>query len=203
MVVIILILLCTFFMCSLLKKSFGKSLPITLMFIPTTLYLSQFIFKTFAVGMWINVLASFLGLGTLLYKMFKKDTTYLKNIFSKGFFAFLLVFVLLFITDYQQQFSAWDELAHWGVMVKEMLRLDNFYAVKEALMVWHKDYPPFMSLFEYFWCKILGYSEQNMYLSLHVYMFGLVVPYFVDKLKKKSTLFIFPFLYLVLILMMQ
>ena len=201
MLVIIILLFLTFFFSFVFNKSFGKVLPISFISIPLILYLSQFIFKTFKIGTIVIIILSIIGLIITAYKIIKKDKLFLKNIFSKGFYSFIIILIFLYITDYKQQFSTWDELAHWGVMVKEMLRLDKFYSVFESVMVWHKDYPPFISLFEYFWCRILGYSEQTMYLSIHVYLFGLIIPYMVDKLKKNSCIFLFPVLYLMTILL--
>ncbi len=200
MVVLVILILLTFGVSYFSKKSFGKCLPITLMSIPFVLYVSQFAFHSFHVGMWCILLLSVLGLGLTIYKIVKKDKEFIANIFSKGFFAFLLIFVAIYITDFEQQFSVWDELAHWGEMVKEMLRLDRFYSDGASLMIWHKDYPPFISLFEYFWCNILSYSEQTMNIALHCYMFGIFVPYVVDHLKKKINIFILPFLFLLTIL---
>lgn len=203
MVVILILLFLTFLLSFYFKKTFGKVLPISLMLIPLILYCSQFLFNTFKIGIYIIILLSIGGVGITIYKLIKKDKDFFKSIFSKGFFAFLLVLIFLYITDLENQFCAWDELAHWGVMVKEMLRLDKFYAIAEANMVWHKDYPPFLSLFEYFWAYILGYSEQTMQFSLHTYLFGMIVPFLVDKIKKNSLIFLFPIITLCSILMLD
>ncbi len=203
MFVILVLIFLTFGLIFMLKKSFGKLLPLSLMIIPLILYISQFIFHTFKIGIYLILILSLLGLIGTIYKLIKKDVNFRQNIFSAGFWTFLIICFLIYLTDFGQQFSLWDELAHWGMMVKEMLRLDNFYAVVESQMVWHKDYPPFISLFQYFWCRILGYSEQTMNISLHVYMFSLIVPYLVDKFKRKINVIILPLLSLLVILMID
>ena len=181
-IVILIFVFLTFGICNFSKKSFGLCLPLSLILIPVLLFISQFIFRTFYVGYTLIILLSLIGLGLTIYKLFKKDKEFLKNIFSNGFFAFLILFILVYITDFGKQFSTWDELAHWGEMVKEMMRLDKFYTVKESLLIWHKDYPPLISLFEMFWCKISNYSEQIMNISLHTFMLGLIIPYLTEKL---------------------
>jgi hypothetical protein len=58
---------------------------------------------------------------------------------------------------------------HWGSMVKEMLRLDKFYTEEASTLIYHKDYPPFISLFEMSWCSFAGkYSEMNVTVALHM-----------------------------------
>ena len=201
MLVLFILLLITFLFSFCFKKSFGKVLPITLMVIPLVLFLSAFIFHTFFVGVYFSIFLAIVGMGVLLKKMIKKEKESLKLIFSKGFFACIFLFLFLVWIDFQREFSVWDELAHWGMMVKEMLRLDKFYAVPESLLVWHKDYPPFMSLWEYFWCFLSGYKEQTVLLSIHFFELGLIVPYVVDTLKKKSMIILFPLLFVSVLLM--
>lgn len=200
MLVVLIIIFLTFGICNFSKKSFGLCLPISLISIPIILYFSQFIFRTFYVGYALIILLSLIGLFLTVYKIIKKDKEFLKNSFSNGLFAFIIIFILVCITDYGKQFSTWDELAHWGEMVKEMIRLDKFYAVKESLLVWHKDYPPFISLFEMFWCKILNYSEPIMNISLHTFMLGFIIPYLTEKLKKKINIFLLPLIFALVIL---
>lgn len=200
MLVILIIIFLTFGICIFSKKSFGLCLPLSLISIPILLYLSQFIFNTFHIGCILIILLSLIGLFLTIYKLFKKDKDFLKNIFSNGLFSFLIIFLLVYITDYGKQFSVWDELAHWGEMVKEMLRLDKFYTVNDSLLIWHKDYPPFISLFELFWCQILNYSEEIMNISLHTFMLGLVIPYLTEKLNKKINIVLLPLIFTLVIL---
>ncbi|MBR2534202.1 MAG: hypothetical protein IKE50_05420 [Erysipelotrichaceae bacterium] len=62
-------------------------------------------------------------------------------------------------------------------MVKEMWRLDKFYYVNESSLRSHKDYPPFISLFELLWCWLsMGFSESNISFALHFFEFSILLP---------------------------
>ncbi len=200
-IIILILIFLTFLFVFYFNKTFGKVLPITLMIIPLILFLSEFIFHTFQIGIYSIIFLAMIGIKTTIEKVVKKDKMAIRNAFSKGFFSFILIFIFFLILDAQREFTLWDELAHWGMMVKEMLRLDSFYSISNSLLVWHKDYPPFISLFEYFWCCLLGYKEEIVFLSFHIFEIGLIVPYFVDTLKKKSTILLLPILLISTILM--
>ncbi|MCD7836624.1 MAG: hypothetical protein LUG83_08255 [Lachnospiraceae bacterium] len=163
------------------KKSFGTSLPVTLMVSALLLYISQLVFKTFNVGMGICMLLA-AGAAVLLIVR-GKDHEFTGRFISNGFYAFLAVYFLFLLVDYNRYFNSWDELSHWGKMVKEMLRLDSFYSEAASDLLVHKDYPPFVSIFQMLWCRlILGYSESGVTMALHVFEFAVLVPPIADKL---------------------
>lgn len=82
----------------------------------------------------------------------------------------------------------WDEFSHWGVMVKEMFRLDQFYSINLSTLMVHKDYPPILQLYELFYLKIAGgYNEIYLIRALHLFEFSLLIP-FISKYEDKSKL---------------
>ena len=89
--------------------------------------------------------------------------------FSNGFYAFILVYIVFLFLDAGRSFSKWDDLMHWGKMVKEMFRIDRFYSESNLLQI-HKDYPPFMQLFEYVWCRFGGGTESLKQLFLRIFL---------------------------------
>lgn len=169
-----------FFTCNLViftKRKFGECLPLTLMITAFSMFFSQFIFKTFQVGFALNVLFAFFFLGMLIYKFKKKKMKEVKsNIFTNGFYFFLVIFAIVLVWDINRCFSGWDEFSHWGQMLKEMLRLDSFYSIKESVLLVHKDYPPIVQLYELFFCKLCGYSENLILTIFHVFNFSLFIP---------------------------
>ena len=117
----------------LFNKSFGKCIPITLIISTFTLYISQFLFKTFNIGVIINILFPFIFLLLIFIKRKKENVqVFYKNFFSNGFYIFLVIYICIYIFDFYRVFTKWDEFSHWGVMVKEMYRLDRFYSVKQS-----------------------------------------------------------------------
>lgn len=177
--------------CILLREKFGRCIPSTLIVSPIILFLSQAFFQTFNVGLaFLTILACTCPFLYFFYRGGKKANHDL--VFSGGFYSFLAIFLVFFVIDYHRSLSLWDELMHWGKMVKEMYRLDQFYTVPESTLFRHKDYPPFMPLFELLWCKITGaYSESIISQSVHVFMLSLLTPYLIEDFDKhKKTAFI-------------
>lgn len=105
--------------------------------------------------------------------------------------AFTVLYTLVFFFDFNRGFTHWDEMSHWGPMVKENLRLNQLYSVAESKLQAHKDYPPVIALFETAWSNLCGgYSEKYLYRSLHMLiasMFFPMVTYFVVYEKRIST----------------
>lgn len=158
------------------KKTFGKTLPLTFFITIIILLISGIVFKTFKVGYVVNILFSLYSVVYLIKKK-EKRKEFKNNYFSNGFYTFITLFILIWIYDYNRHFSHWDEYSHWGEMVKEMLRIDKLYTVKESVLQAHKDYPPAISLFELMWCKLTGgYSETQLIRSLHTFEFSLFIP---------------------------
>ncbi len=174
------------------KKSFGKCIPVTMMLNAFIYFFSQVIFQTFKIGFIINILLAISFIIIVInMKLKKKDFSTLKeNFFSKGFYVFLTAYIAIYIFDFNREFTVWDEYSHWGEMVKECLRLDRFYSVKNSVLMVHKDYPPIMQLLETFFCTLSGgYKEQFLKRIVHLFCFSMFIPAIADskKFSKSKT----------------
>lgn len=170
------------------KKKFGYLLPISFMITAFSLFFSQFIFHTFKIGFYMNLILALIFPFLFLY-YFIKDKKNMQYYFTKGFYAFIILYLSVYLLDYYRTFSVWDEFSHWGVMVKEMFRLDKFYSVASSTLLVHKDYPPIIQIFELFWCKLCGHYEERFVIkALHLFNFALLLPIFE---KKSKTLYSF------------
>lgn len=168
------------------KKTFGKVLPLTFILNIIVMLMSGLIFQTFNIGFIINILFASYSLYYLIKNKDKREI-FKKTYLSNGFYAFVILFIFIAIFDLQREFTHWDEYSHWGEMVKEMFRLDKLYSVKESVLQAHKDYPPGISIFELFWCKLMGgYKESTLITSLHLFEFSLFVPALSEKIKYKN-----------------
>ncbi len=172
------------------KKSFTKCLPLTFMISAFTLFFSQIIFKTFIIGIVLNIILALMFI-PLLFINKNKINDIKKLYLSNGLIVFILIYISIFIFDLYREFSMWDEFSHWGVMIKEMFRLDSFYSVSNSTLMVHKDYPPILQLYELFYCKISGgYSEYSLIKSLHLFEFSLLISAFIkeDKINFKAII---------------
>lgn len=175
------------------KQKFGKSVPISFLSIPLILFISQFVFRSFDPGFWIIILFAVLCIPLAI-----KCREQLNILITPGAMAFIAIFAFVLVLDLGRSFSQWDEFSHWGVMVKEMFRLDKWYVIDESRLLVHKDYPPFLSLFELFWCKISGgFYETVCYRAMHTFLLAMIIPVLADELEdnlKKSDILKYLFL---------
>ncbi len=162
------------------RRKFGVILPMILMISSAILYLSQIFFKTFNFGFYGIVVLASLAIVLMIIK--RNDQSFIKNLFSNGFYSYLVICFVVVIVDYGRYFTNWDEFSHWGKMVKELIRLNNFYTVPESSLLVHKEYPAFIAIFEMLWCKLIGgFSECGTTMALHFLMYSFLVPWIIDK----------------------
>lgn len=172
----------------LFNKSFGKCIPMTIITTTFTLYLSQVLFKTFYIGFLINILLplTFIVIAFIKYKKATYQELY-KNFFSNGLYIFIIIYICIYIFDLYRVFTKWDEFSHWGVMVKEMYRLNKFYSIKSSTLMVHKDYPPITQLFEFFFSKLSGgYKENYLERAIHILNLSFFIPMFSEKEQSKK-----------------
>lgn len=169
----------------LLKKGFGKVLPLTLISSSFILFVSQLLLGTFKIGIYAIYILFFSSV-YFIYK--EKDRN--KYIFTNGFYLFLCIFAVFAFINFGKHFYWDDELGFWGKMVKEMIRLNKFYYVNESTLRGHNDYPPFISLFELLWSNLtLGYSEPNVTMALQIFEFSIILPFVFDESFEKKKIF--------------
>ena len=73
----------------------------------------------------------------------------------------------------------WDEYAHWGQMVKEIIRLDYFYTSESSTLLYHNDYPPAAPLWEALNCILSGgFDGRFVYASLWNLQLACFLPIF-------------------------
>ncbi len=114
-------------------------------------------------------------------KLRKRDISkWTQMFFSSGLLIFILVYTAVYFINLKRSLSLWDEFSFWGPKMKEMLRLDTYYSVKEAAPHSHQDYPPAIQLVEFIWCRLsgTGYDERTLYRALQTFLLSLYLPVF-------------------------
>lgn len=166
-----------------LNISLYKAFSAFMIFVVLTIYLSGVLVSSFLPGLLLSVALVLLFLSWAICGL-------LKNRFNEtGFKAelkrdlvplifFLVIYLFISLIDFNRSFTAWDEWSHWGVMAKELLRLDDFYLIDESVLTVHKDYPPFLGLLEYAYCMVASfgsYEEAYLYRAVHLLLFSLLL----------------------------
>ena len=109
--------------CILFQQKAGKTFPVTFIITGLLMMLSRFIFGTFKAAYYIYYVTAIAGIAlAIFYKDRKKN---LQLILSIGFIAYCFIVFFLIWADTNHVLSVWDELQHWGKMVKEMIRIDE------------------------------------------------------------------------------
>ena len=116
----------------------------------------------------------------------KKIDIFIRNYFTIGFFAFIVLSIFLYFLQINRSFHFWDEYGHWGIMNRESLKLGTFYSVYDSKLKIRKDYPPLFVLIELLWACFnrLQYSEGMIYVSLATFSVMLLIPFFSGISKK-------------------
>ena len=178
----------TAFFVLLFKVRFGEALPLAICTPAFILYFSQYVLHTFFIGFCLLLLLAFIAVPLFLQARKKdaKETPILKNILSPGFIAFAVIYFFAVYLLQGKPYGDWDEMTHWGMMIKEALRLDDFYCIESSRVLWHKEYPPFNCMFEIFWAMLGGYSEGKMTIAMHVTTLSLVIPWLMEQISDHS-----------------
>jgi|GEM_PF-1440173 len=192
-------------------KAFGYCLPMYFILISYMLYISQFLTGSFAVGYAFSLVCAMIGVFLFIFLFFEKRSgtplaevndygfsteetglkisaeKFMSVKFSPGLISFVAIFIVFACLDFSRHFSDFDEFWHWGMMVKEMYRLDSFYCVDASHQIIHKDYPPFLALIELWFCHFTdGYRESTVTFALHCFEFSLLIPPLCEKLFSKT-----------------
>ncbi|MDR0852172.1 MAG: hypothetical protein LBN36_06730, partial [Clostridiales Family XIII bacterium] len=160
------------------KTSFGLSLPIFTLCSVVLLYICGMV-NALVGGVYVLAAITIAGFIFASVRLIHRQMSF-RNLFSSsGIIAFAILFFVLWLFDFNKFYIEWDNFSHWGIMAKEMVRLDAFYNVAGASPSAHMDYPPALTLFEYLGCKITGgFSEPVTMLSLQVFTLSFMMSVF-------------------------
>lgn len=171
----------------LFQKKFEQVLPLGMIECALLIYITGFI--NLRIGFYLCILLCIVSIPLLcitqkqsLLPFFnrhtKSNSSYSLNelFFTDLFWVFLVLYTLLFGLNLGKSLSHWDEFSHWGVMAKELIRLDKFYYLEESPLLRHKDYPPFTTILQYLWCRLCGeFKERHLYNAEMVFSLSLIL----------------------------
>nr|MCR4904101.1 hypothetical protein [Butyrivibrio sp.] len=159
------------------KKSIASSLPIALMLHGIITMVFGMIFGDLRIGVVVGIVVPCIIAIVKVYIEKKSLKIQLINFIAEpDIYLIVLIYLLLYLINNGRLFVYSDEYSHWGPMIKEMCRLNNFYFVSTHEFA-HKSYVPLMTVIEYIACLIDGgYKESTVYLSLQFFMISLFFP---------------------------
>ena len=170
--------------CMKVNEKFGILIPFTMILMIFLAYIG-IVVKSLSFGLLLIIFANFILIYDLFKDKYQKRDLFIRNVLTSGLFVYLILFMCVyFITiNHGADLWAWDEYAHWGQMVKELLRLDNFYIIKGTTLGYHNEYPPAIPILEALWCKLANkYDERIVYAALQIFQLSFFC-YPVDKIQ--------------------
>ena len=162
----------------LFRKRFADSLAPALMLHMLIVMLCGMVFHKLSVGIYGGI-AVFAGVLIWRLAQTRPDMRALaRKLWNDGAFVFFVLYLFCFFSNYGKRFTNWDEFGHWGMFMKESLRLDMLYT-ESPLPLFHKDYVPATTLFEVIWCRLSGrFLEADAYRAIQMVMFAMMLPMF-------------------------
>ena len=185
------------------NRKIEESIVISLCFICLFSYIFGFLgilnYSTYALLIIIFILLIYIACYFVKNKNYREK---LKLVFNINLIYITIIYLLLIFFNYGKLFSCWDEFSHWGDCVKAMTIYDDLN-VNPILNGFFQDYPPAMSLLQYYVEKLsFILSDKNIFVEWYLY-FAYQLFYFsfsfpiIFKTKHKLivmlTLFIFPY----------
>lgn len=102
---------------------------------------------------------------------------------------FSVMFLVFVIGGINRYVHTWDEYSHWAYDAKVVATYDKLSTCEESVSS-TRNYPPLMSLWQYYTSRIVGFSETNLYISLSLYILVMIMPIFA--LINKSNRWLLP-----------
>ena len=116
------------------------------------------------IGLVCCIIQAMLSIPLFFYVKNKGNYLFKETFLTDMLWVFIVLYTIVFAMNLGKTFYKWDEFSHWGMMAKEMFRLDKYYYVEESVLVHHREYPPFATIMQYIWCKLCGeYKERHLY----------------------------------------
>jgi hypothetical protein len=140
----------------------------------------------FLAGIFFNLNVGFysvlvLNLALLVYNirsLIKNWKIVKNNLFTVGFWIFLLTYLFFVWLNHGRMIIIWDEFSHWALVVKNMFYLNNFGVGPESTVL-ARNYLSGTSLYQYFCMKLNGgFNESILYLGMNLCSFSLLIPMF-------------------------
>ena len=194
--VFVVIWLRAYVLSAVFEKDISQCLPVAVMGRVALLYAFGYI-GMLHYGVYAVCLLPFAGLVYILLK--KRNRPKPDGHLICTTLVFSAVFVYFWYAQLGMMISQWDEFTHWGLIVKNMYRLDNFgnTGLTTAAFL---DYPPGQGLFRYFFMKICGaFAESRIFHAANI----LAVVFAFPLLRKNKNIITSSFTVLLYILVLN
>ncbi|MDR0813254.1 MAG: hypothetical protein LBO63_04550 [Oscillospiraceae bacterium] len=148
------------FFTSRFRQRFEFGMPVCLCLDVFLLLLAGMLFHNLIIGLVLICVFSAASLALAVFFERKNLRSFFSEYLSPGFWAFLVLYALVWIVCAGRIINLWDEFMHWGPMVKQTYLTNRLFTDEGIQIIVHKDYTPAPTLLQYMFLKFSGqYSE--------------------------------------------
>lgn len=207
--VLLIIIILTIELCKIYNVDFAKALPLAIFFMTNVVFLSGFLNNLY-IGILILVITFLLSVGSIIKHIFinKKASIYVTILNDINLYVFVIAFFIIYFYCTNINAQHIDEILFWEPFCNDLFLRNKFYFTEGHIATVHLSYPPFVSLFQYIYCKFAGnYTISNLYRAKQVLQFSMIfslmsyVRFDVIKLKWNFTKIIKYFLTLLILVL--
>lgn len=176
------------------KQNLATLLPISIFISVIWLFIFGILdLLDFGAKVFIPLLISIFVICSVFVKGFiTKEKIY--SVFSPAIAIFVVVSVWTFEHSQHMRFKEWDEFAGWGPAVKSLFLFGKVGPYSPYKLIF-PEYPPGLSLFEYFVVKIgNAWDEADVYWAYQVIVISLIVSILGNLTWKRKSTIVFAFM---------
>lgn len=155
-------------------------------------------FNLLKLGVYFISLTGLIFFGGFIFQLIKRNYCF-QELICFPFIFFILSAVYFFIMLKGVQFLHYDNFSHWGLILKEMMYFDSLPDFRS--IIYFRNYPPGMAIFNFYICKILGFSESHALVGQAWFLTAAATAFFYKKpLKNKGIYYIITLLLITILL---
>lgn len=151
---------------ALFARLLGTKLSVGMLHAVSAVILILYVGGLAQVLWWTALAIHFVGVGLIGYELWRLDQSRERPNVSIPIAVLALCVVSFWIVHKDSLYQYYDEYAHWGIYLKEMLALDGFWLADTNSM--HPRYPPAAPLWQYLFNAFREPSEGTAYLAQFV-----------------------------------
>lgn len=195
-IIVILILNMAAFLAILFNKKIEETIFLSISLKIIILFISGILFNL-KVGFYLII-----GISVLLFifnivSIIRKKNLLKSNILTIGLFIFIILFILLELSNNGRMLFSWDEFSHWGLVAKNMYYFNDF-ALGENSTLLFKTYLSGIALYQYFLLNVAGnFDESILYLGINILTLSMLIPIF-KKFNNLKNIGIYLILFIIL-----
>jgi hypothetical protein len=159
------------------RQRFEFGMPVCLCLDVILLLVCGIVFHNLIIGLVLICLFSAASLVLAVFFERKELRSFFAEYLSPGFWAFLVLYAIVWIVCQGRRIAQWDEIMHWGPMIKQTYLTNRLFTDEGIQIIVHKDYTPGPTLLEYMFLKFSGrYSEGIATAANSITMVAFLLP---------------------------